>query len=182
MFRRAVDETLEIRQVQRADADAIFAAVERDRNHLREWLPWVDQTHSSENIRAFISRVTAQFEAGQGPNTGIWLEGRFVGSIGCHPIDWANRSASIGYWMEAGLQGKGIMTRCCATLVKYLFEEVLLHRVEIRCGTGNYRSCAIPKRLGFTCVGVLPEAEWVNDRWVDLMIWSLLDWEWRSRP
>ena len=27
---------------------------------------------------------------------------RFAGSIGCHPIDWPNRSCSIGYWLDAG--------------------------------------------------------------------------------
>ena len=50
-----------------------------------------------------------------------------------------------------------------------------MHRVEIRCATGNTRSCAIPQRLGFTRECVLREAEWVNDRFLDLVVWSLLE-------
>jgi ribosomal-protein-serine acetyltransferase len=181
MFQRAVTPDIEIRQFQDPDADTIFAAVERNREYLRQWLPWVDRTRSPEDIRPFISRSAAQFDAGQGPNAGIWIAGSLAGGIGVHPIDWANRNCSIGYWIEAAQQGKGAVTRCCEILLDYLFRELALHRVEIRCGTGNTRSCAIPQRLGFTRESVAREAEWVNDRWVDLVVWSLLEAEWRKR-
>jgi ribosomal-protein-serine acetyltransferase len=180
MFRRAVADGIELKQFEWGDADAIFAAVERNREYLRQWLPWVDHTHSADDVRQFISRVAAQFEAGLGPNTGIWLDGVLAGSIGCHAIDRAHRSCSLGYWIEAGRQGKGTMTRCCLRLLEYLFDEAGLHRVEIRCGAGNTRSCAIPRRLGFTREGVLRAAEWVNDRWVDLEVWSILEEDWRK--
>jgi ribosomal-protein-serine acetyltransferase len=179
MFRSKVADGLDLKQFEWKDADAILAVVERNREYLRQWLPWVDQTHSADDIRQFISRANAQFEAGFGPNTGIWLDGVLVGSIGCHPIDLANRSCSLGYWIEAGYQGKGTITRCCLKLLDYLFDEVALHRVEIRCGIGNTRSCAIPRRLGFTREGLLREAQWVNDHWVDLEVWAMLEPDWR---
>jgi ribosomal-protein-serine acetyltransferase len=180
MFRTIVDDGLEIRQVEWSDADAVFAGVVRNREYLRQWLPWVDRTHSTDEVRQFISRASAQVEAGLGPNAGIWFHGVLVGAVGCHPIDRANRSCSLGYWLEAGHQGKGIVTRCCRKLMEYLFQEVALHRVEIRCGSGNARSRAIPRRLGFTREGLLREAQWVNDRWVDLEVWSMLEREWRQ--
>jgi ribosomal-protein-serine acetyltransferase len=65
-------------------------------------------------------------------------------------------------------------------MLDYLFEELGLHRVEIRCGTGNTRSCAIPERLGFTREGLLREAEWVNDRWLDLAVWGMTAEQWRA--
>jgi ribosomal-protein-serine acetyltransferase len=169
-----------MRQFQPADAETVFAVVDRNRMHLRQWLPWVDSSHSPEDIRQFIGRVVAQFEADLGPNTGIWVDGVFAGNVGCHPIDWANRSCSVGYWIDAAQQGKGAITRCCAAMLDYLFDELRLHRVEIRCGTGNTRSCAIPERLGFTREGLLREAEWVNDRWVDLVVWGMIEDQWRA--
>ena len=72
-----------------------------------------------------------------------------------------------------------MITRVLRGAADYLFGELQLHRVEIRCGTGNRRSCAIPQRLGFTREGVSREAEWVNDRWVDLAIWGMLAQDWR---
>src|SRR5213075_3274507 len=97
------------------------------------------------DIRDFIASRLEQFENHQGPNAGIWLDGEFAGSVGCHPIDWANYHCSIGYWIDGAQQGKGIMTRCCAAMLDYLFHDLGLHRVTIQCGTGNVKSCAIPE-------------------------------------
>ncbi len=180
-FHRVVAPGIEIRQFQPQDAELLFAAVNRQREYLRRWLPWVDETQSAEDIRQFIARAQSQLEADEGPQTGIWVDGVLSGSVGCHPIDWMHRNCSIGYWVDASLQGKGVVTRCCVVMLDYLFDEANLHRVEIRCGTGNTRSCAIPERLGLKREGVAREAEWVNDRWVDLVVWSILEDEWRAR-
>ena len=179
MFQRVICPGVELRQFQLADAEAIFAAVDRNRARIRVWLPWVDQTESADDVRDFLSRTIEQAEANLGPQSGIWVDGAFAGSIGCHPINWPDRSCSIGYWLDAGHEGRGLITRGCAVMLDYLFGEAHLHRVEIRCGASNHRSCSVPQRLGFTREGVAREAQWVNDRWVDLVIWSLLAEEWR---
>jgi ribosomal-protein-serine acetyltransferase len=179
-FRRQVADGIEIRLFEDGDAEAVFATADRNRAYLREWLPWVDRTHSARDIREFITRARDKFQISRAPDAGIWIDGVFSGSIGAHNIDWANRSTSIGYWIDAAQQRRGVMTRCCVVMLDYLFHDLLLHRVEIRCGTGNTRSCAIPQRLGFLREGVLREAERVNDRWVDLVLWSMLEDAWRE--
>ncbi len=181
MFSRRVGPDIEFRLFDMADAEAIFDVVQRNRPYLRQWLPWVDFTASPDDLRRFIGRVGEQFASGRGPQCGIWIGGAFAGSLGCHPIDWPNRNCSIGYWIEERYQGKGIMTRCCASLLDYLFDELGLHRVTIQCGVANQRSCAIPERLGFTREGVTREGEWVNDRWLDLVCWGMLEQDWRVR-
>ena len=133
---------------------------------------------SAEDIRRFIQRAINQYEANQGPQGAIVIDGRIAGSLGCHPIDWSNKNCSIGYWLEGERQGRGIMTQCCASFIDYLFDEIALHRVTIQCGIGNTKSCAIPARLGFTREGVIRQAEWVNDRWVDLVVWGMLQQDW----
>ena len=153
----------------------MFAAVDRNRQHLRRWLPWVDRSHSPEDIGIFLEHSLAAFARGEELHAGIWIRGQLAGSVGHHKIDAPNRSTSIGYWLDAAAEGKGVMTRCCRALLQHLFVERGLHRVEIRCATGNTRSCAIPARLGFAREGVLREAEWVNDRFYDLVVWSLLE-------
>jgi len=180
MFRCLVADNIEIRLFEERHAEEIFATVERNREHLRRWLPWVDRTRSADDIRAFLENALAGFSRGEELHAGIWLDGKLAGSIGHHRIHEPDRNASIGYWLDAAAEGKGLMTRSCRALLRYLFAERNLHRVEIRCATGNTRSCAIPQRLGFTREGVLREAEWVNDRFVDLVVWSLLDDEWRK--
>src|SRR5205814_493440 len=111
----------------------------------------------------------------------IWIGGEFAGAIGSHPIDWANRACSIGYWIEQKRSGHGVITKCCIALLDYLFGELGVHRVVIQCGTGNRRSSAVPQRLGFTREGTARQGEWVNDRWIDLEVWSMLEDEWAKR-
>jgi len=182
VFRYTVAPGIELKLFEAGEETVIFEATERDRAYLRQWLPWVDRTHSASDVRQFIvNTVIPQWAEGRGPQCGIWVDGALSGGLGCHPIDWLNRTCSIGYWIASSMQGRGLVTRCCAALLDYLFDDLGLHRVVIQCGTGNQRSCAIPERLGFTREGVARSAEWVNDRWVDLVTWSMLEQEWKAR-
>jgi len=65
-------------------------------------------------------------------------------------------------------------------MVNLGFREFGLNRIEIRCATGNHRSCAIPKRLGFTREGVLRDAEWLYDHFLDLAVYGMLEREWKG--
>ncbi|MGO9229199.1 MAG: GNAT family N-acetyltransferase [Bryobacteraceae bacterium] len=182
-FRRSVAPGIEIKLFESRDAAALFAAVERERSYLAEWLPWVEGTCKADDVRHFIEEVVAvQWNDNRGPHCGIWVDGSLVGSVGCHAIDWANRACSLGYWIESSRQGQGIVTRSVGALLEYLFDTMRLHRVAIQCGVANQRSCGIPERLGFTKEGMLRNAQLVGDRWVDLAVWSMLEDEWRRRP
>jgi len=70
------------------------------------------------------------------------------------------------------------MTRATRALVDHGFGDLELHRIVVRCGTGNRASRAIPERLGFTLEGTLREAEWVNDHFNDLVVYAMLCHEW----
>ena len=182
MFHRVVSPGVELRSVREEHAEALFALTQKNRERLRRWLPWVDRTRSVEDVRFFINhQAMPQYNENRGVHAGIWVEGKLAGSAGCHPIDWANRSTSIGYWLDADFEGRGLVTQCCAVLLDYLFHDMGLHRVEIRCGTGNHRSCAVPERLGFTREGIARHAEWVAGRFHDLYVWSMLAEEWQAR-
>ena len=180
MFHCPIGDNIELRLLEDRHADEIFAVVDRNRRHLRRWLPWVERTRSADDIRAFLENALAGYARGEELHAGIWADGKLIGAIGHHRIHEQDRNTSIGYWLDAAAEGKGIITRSCRALLRSLFEERKLHRVEIRCATGNTRSCAIPERLGFTREGVARGAELVNGVFYDLVIWSLLEDEWRK--
>jgi len=70
------------------------------------------------------------------------------------------------------------MRKACRSLVEYAFDEWHLNRVEIRCAVGNTKSRAIPERLGFKSEGILREAEWLYDHYVDHIIYGMLARDW----
>jgi ribosomal-protein-serine acetyltransferase len=70
------------------------------------------------------------------------------------------------------------MTDACRALVDYLFSELKLHRIEIRCATDNVKSWAVPKRLGFSKEGVLRQAQAFDGRFLDIEVYGLLAEDW----
>jgi ribosomal-protein-serine acetyltransferase len=157
------------------DAAELFAVIDRNRAHLRQWLPWVSEYYAFHDALRFLEEKVAENARGDACTMIIRSGGKLCGAIGLHRIDVANRAASIGYWIDEADEGRGIMTRACRVIVEIGFRKYNLHRIEIRCATDNHKSAAIAQRLGFVEEGVLRESEWLYDHWVDLRVFSALD-------
>lgn len=182
MFERQIQDQVFLRLLEERHAPVLFAATDREREYLREWLPWPDKTREVEDTARFIRMSLQQFANNEGMAAGVWIGDELGGGIGTHKVDWMNRKVEIGYWIAARFQGRGIVTAACRALIDHAFEELQLNRVEIHCATGNQKSCAIPKRLGFRFEGVLREAQLLHERYLDINVYSMLSREWRSGP
>ena len=181
MFRLPLRDGVELRLVEERQADAIFTAVEQNRDYLREWLLWVDATTGAQPVVEFIRKALHQFAENRGFAAGIWAAGRFIGSVGFHNIDWVNRKVEMGYWLDREQQGKGIMHDACRVMIQHAFEELKLNRVEIRCALGNGSSNRVAQRLGFRLDGTLRGANLLYGEYHDLNIYGLLASEWEER-
>lgn len=157
-----------------ADAPELFALCDRNRDRLGEFLPWIDSTHSPADVTAFLAAAADQYRAGLGCHAALRWRGNLAGCAGLHPIDLANRSVAIGYWVDRDAEGQGLVTLAAAALVRICFTHYGLHRVEIRCATHNHRSRAVPLRLGFREEGVLQGAQLVRGRFLDQVVFGKL--------
>jgi ribosomal-protein-serine acetyltransferase len=133
---------------------------------------------SPEEYHTILPMWLRQFADGNGFNAGIRYKGKLVGMIGLHAIDRANRKTSIGYYIAEEAQGKGIVTKSVKAILDYVFRELGLNRVEIRCGVHNKKSRAIPERLGFVQEGIIRDGEWLYDHFHDLVVYSMLAKDW----
>ncbi len=178
----ALTPTSEIRLdlMEEVHAQELFRLVEANRPYLRAWLPWLDTQQSVVDSLQFIRLTRDQFKQHESMTVGIWYRDALSGVIGYHRFDWMNRASMIGYWLAADRQGKGIVTEACREMVNYGFSHLGLHRIEIKCATGNRKSCAIPERLGFVNEGITRQGEWLYDRYVDLVVYSMLAPEWKK--
>lgn len=180
MFVFKVDDEIELRLLEERHAEEVFAVVDANRAHLRQWLPWVDEEVSASDARDYIRKMRERFAAFTGMALGIWYRGRIVGAVGLVNIDLHSRWAEIGYWMDAQSQGRGIITRACRALIDYAFDDLKLNRVVIRCADGNHKSRAIPERLGFKQEGQLRQTIKLYDRFWDAIYYGMLADEWRA--
>jgi ribosomal-protein-serine acetyltransferase len=168
---------VEVRLLDPHDADEVYRLANAERDRLRPWLGWVDDTESPADVRRFIEACRAAVTDLDG--LGLFVNGRFRGGLGLM-IRPMNREGEIGYWIGSAFEGRGLMTRACRALVTYGFESMGLHRITIRAAPGNTRSRAIPERLGFVQEGVLREAGRVGEGYTDLVVYGVLDREWRG--
>jgi ribosomal-protein-serine acetyltransferase len=154
VFSYELSENAEVRLLEERHAQELTDLTDRNREHLREWLPWVDTNRTVEDRKNFIKGALKQFAKNKGFVAGIWHEGRLAGVIGYQPIDWENGTTALGYWLGEEFQGHGPVTTACRALVDHAFVERKSNRVTIVCATDHKRSCAILERLGFRREGV----------------------------
>jgi ribosomal-protein-serine acetyltransferase len=143
------------------------------------WLPAPPTPESTERrLRGGLGR----FAEGTGVDAGIWDHGVPVGFCGLFAIDSVCQGAEIGYWLDKGTEGRGLITRAARAMLKHAFDELKLHRVELRCAATNARSIAVDERLGFRLEGRLVKGDRIGDEWVDFLIYGLLEEEWAAQP
>ncbi|MCK4257843.1 MAG: GNAT family N-acetyltransferase [Halanaerobiales bacterium] len=181
MFKHQINTTTNLRLLQFNHAEELFTLTDSCRPYLREWLPWVDGTKTVADTKAFIESTLKQFASNNGFQAGIWYQDKLAGVIGYHAFNSALKSTSIGYWLSKDFQGKGIMTTACEAMVDYAFLELNFNRVEIRCAEQNYKSRAIPERLGFVQEGIIREAEFLCGHYVDHVVYGMLAKDWQKR-
>jgi ribosomal-protein-serine acetyltransferase len=172
-----VDSHIVLSLVKLEDAEEIFTLVDVSRNYLRNWLPWVDLNTTSQNTKEFICSAQKQYVNNDGFHCCIRYKGKIAGVVGFHRLDQINEIGELAYWLGEQYQGIGLMTKSCKALTDYGFNWLRLERVEIL--ANNPRSCAIPKRLGFTQETILYNAEHIGDRFVDNVVYSMLLQDWQ---
>lgn len=177
-FEIKINDKLSLKMPRVEDAQDIYAVVDKDRTHLREWLPWVDGATSYKNTEENIQKRISDFEKGEAASFLIYFENRWIGSVGFITLSAQHKNGEIGYWLSSEFEGRGLMTECVKACIRYGFEELDLHRIVIRCDGENAKSAAIPKKLGFTLEGTLRGDKYRKDRFADTLVFGLLRDEW----
>ncbi|MBA4536762.1 GNAT family N-acetyltransferase [Bacillus aquiflavi] len=180
MFIHKIDENLSLKLVQLHDAERIFTLTNESRDYLQEWLPWLDDTTKLEHTKEYIKTSLKSFAESESMNTAILFKGDIVGVAGYNKINWANKTAYIGYWLGEKYQGNGIMTKVAKALTDYAFHELKLNKIEIWAAVENKKSRSIPERLGFVNEGCIRQAEWLYDHYVDHVVYGMLANEWKK--
>lgn len=165
-----------------AIADAFFSLVEANYQHLARWFPDAYQEPPTrQGIRANLER------AGQ-----LWLDGSLLpmsiavkAEHGWRLVGWAQlvidgqaRSGEVGYWLDAGFVGRGLVTRAVTAILDHAFGPLGLERIGLPTTIDNLRSQSVAERLGFTREGVLRKAAAFPGERRDLVVYGLLAHEW----
>jgi len=178
MEKLTIDDYQFLESLKLSHTEAIFNAIDQNRKFLRKWLPFVDFTHKVTDTEKFVQSILEKPFAQRDEVYVIWYKHEFAGLIGFKDADRINDKIEIGYWLIEKMTGKGIATAAVRKMVNLAFRNMDINRVQIRCGVGNEKSSAIPKRLGFCFEGIERCGERHNHSYIDLEVFSLLKREW----
>lgn len=169
-----IDDKIRIELIEEKHTQSIFDIVNSNRNHLRPWLPFVDRMQTVEFAQNFVKGTIQRNKDGHEFAFVIFNNNIMVGRVGVYKIDSQNKIGEIGYWIIENAQGNGIITKSCKALIDFCFTDLQLNRIEIKCGTENFKSKIIPERLNFTHEGVIRQGELLYDKFIDLNLFSLI--------
>ena len=110
----------------------------------------------------------------------ITLDGIPIGGGGLTIHDQKSGEAELGYCFDEPHWGKGLGTEFAATMIRYGFEELDLHRVTARCDPENHGSYRVMEKNGMTREGHLRENQMVKGKYKDTLIYGILRGEWES--
>lgn len=105
----------------------------------------------------------------------VEFEGRFVGTARLHTLEEADRRAryAVGL-LDRSLLGQGLGRRVTRVVVQFGFEQLGLHRIDLRVLAFNERAIRCFLRCGFAEEGREREAALVGGTWHDDVIMGIL--------
>lgn len=99
----------------------------------------------------------------------------FIGTARLHGLDEHDRRAryAVGL-LDGSLLGRGLGQDVTRTVLRYAFEVLDLHRVDLRVLAFNERAIGCYRRCGFVEEGREREAARIGEEWHDDVIMSVL--------
>lgn len=180
-FALRVDDEVHVGLLEREDAPALHAHIERERERLARFLPWAHAQDAAGTLGFITQLAMPALVKGNDVHAGVWVQGKLVGTLSLHDVQHRHGSAEVGYWLASSAVGQGVLTRAMHAWLDRAFIVLSLTRVVVRSEPENARSRAVPERLGFVHEGVIPAALAGNGSYRDLEIYSMLRLDWLAR-
>jgi ribosomal-protein-alanine N-acetyltransferase len=181
-----VGSRLRLRTLTEDDYDGWYSV----RSRCRDWLiPWEPRPAGAppmaEDRASFAARCAArerERQLGGGIGFGMFLHGRLVGEITLSSIQRGPfQQAYIGYWVDEDLAGHGLAPEAVVIVLRYAFEELGLHRVEIAIVPRNKPSRRVVEKLDVREEGIAVGFLEIDGKWEDHVRYAVTSEEWLER-
>lgn len=168
------------------DAGRNLHLVPWDRTHVGAVLDaFADPDIQQWHVRAMTSRAEAQEWVGRWrvawreETDAAWAvtdatSGSVLGYAAVREMSLMLGWAQITYWVMRHARGAGVSSTAVRRIMRWAFDEVGLHRLEIIHAVGNIGSCRVADNVGFTLEGTLRSAMLHPDGWHDMHLHAAL--------
>ncbi|ASK79117.1 hypothetical protein CF386_08585 [Paraphotobacterium marinum] len=153
------------------DATELFNLIFQNKNHLRKWLNWVDNTKHVSDTLNFIEMTLNKEKTTLSIVRKIVVKDKIIGLISLN--DEGEEVFNLGYWLSHDYCNKGLMTLIVKNFIStsnLKFSKSLI----IRAQPLNIASNKIAKNCGFHFEHMQKNAEIHQDKFIDLNIYKLM--------
>ncbi len=179
------------RVLLRALGAADFASwQEVRRRNAERLLPWearrpAGQPDVVESKRAFEARCEAverERTNGSAYRFGVFVDGAFAGEMNLGSVQrGAFQNVYVGYWIDEIWAGMGLTPEALVVALRFAFEELGLHRVQVSIIPRNAASRRVVEKLGLRNEGIAQRYLEINGVWEDHVRYAITVEEWRER-
>jgi ribosomal-protein-alanine N-acetyltransferase len=128
---------------------------------------WAER-HSPASFAAMLRSMRRESRAGRSLPFAVMLNGSLVGQVTVsNVVRGAFQSASVGYWVDRAVAGRGVMPTALALVVDHCLTTVGLHRIEANIRPENGPSLRVVRKLGFREEGLHPRYLFIDGAWRD---------------
>ena len=159
----------------------------RNRDWLTKWEPVASPGAPDvvEDAKAFAARCGArerERQLGTGYAFGIFVDDHFSGEMNLSNVSrGAMQSCTVGYWIDEALAGHGYVPEALVAALRFAFEDLGLHRVEIGIIPRNHASRRVVEKLGIRDEGLALRFLQINGVWEDHVRYGITVEEWEER-
>lgn len=168
-----------------------FAAWSDVRLNNEKWLlPWepsrlANQGDPTRERDVFSSRCAARDrdrQLGVAYAFGLFVDDRVAGEVNLNNlVRGAQQAATIGYWIDQARAGHGYIAEGVCVLMRFAFEQLRLHRLEICIIPRNTNSRRVVEKLRLRDEGIAQRFLEINGVWEDHVRYGITVEEWQIR-
>ncbi len=154
---------------------------------LTKWEPQriVGQPDVVQSRQAFSSRCAArqrERQLGTGYGFGVFVDGALAGEMNVSSIQRGPfQNAYVGYWIDQRLAGQEYTPEALVVAMRFAFEELRLHRLQIAIIPRNRPSRRVVEKLGIRLEGMAERYLEINGNWEDHLRYAITTEEWHER-
>ena len=161
----------------------------RSRNHdwLTKWEP--SRPAGSPDVindrNAFAARCNArerERHLGTGFGFGVFADGVFCGEMNLSSVQRGPfQNCYVGYWIDERVAGQRYTPEALVTAMRFAFDELGLHRLQIAIIPRNTASRRVVEKLGVREEGLAVRYLEINGEWEDHLRYGFTAEEWDER-
>jgi [ribosomal protein S5]-alanine N-acetyltransferase len=165
-----------LRPLESGDARAWREVRVRNAAWLKPWDATVPPGAQARpaSFRSLVRRLSRLAREDGAMPFAVVVDGAFVGQVTVNNIVRGSAQfASVGYWLDQRVAGRGIMPLAVAMAIDYCFSVAGLHRIEVCIRPENSNSLRIVEKLGIREVGYAPRFLHIDGDWRDHQIYTI---------